>query len=66
MEMKTVYLNWRGPCGLETVDEFAPGVGVSAERRAFREHVRVMVREYRLAGMNVYTSRRPCRAWASR
>jgi len=59
-----IYLNWKGPKGLETVDEFAREPGQSLAE--FRGEVRRMVREYRLAGMGVYPSRRPCRAWAAR
>ena len=57
----TVFLNWRGPAGRETVDEFSPEPG--QDRRAFRRYVRDMVAEYHLAGMAVYPSSRPCRGW---
>lgn len=60
-ESKPVFLNWRGPAGLETVDEFRRDSGQSA--REFRAHVADMVAEYRMAGMDVYQSSRPCRSW---
>ena len=57
----TVYLNWKGPTGLETVDEFSPEPGQPMS--AFRKYVREMVSEYHICGMAVYRSRRPCRDW---
>ena len=59
--MKKVFLNWRGPQGVETVDEFAPEDGQTWNQ--FRAYVRAMVREYHLAGMAVYRSSRACRSW---
>lgn len=59
--MATVYLNWKGPSGRETVDEFAPEPGQSA--KDFRKYVADMCREYAMAGMNVYQSSRPCANW---
>ena len=60
-DAKPVFLNWRGPDGLETVDEFTREPGQTA--RDFRAYVADMVREYHRAGMAVYTSTRPCRDW---
>ena len=57
----TVYLNWKGPQGVETVDEFSPEPGQS--HREFRAYVREMVSEYHVAGMAVYRSSRPCANW---
>ena len=57
----TVYLNMTSPQGRETVDEFSPEPGQSL--REFFAYVRTMIAEYRLAGMNVYRSSRPCKAW---
>jgi hypothetical protein len=62
--MKTVYLNWQGPAGRETVDEFSPEPGQDA--RAFRAYVREMVRNYHESGIAVYRSSRACRAWRDR
>jgi len=57
----TVYLNWNGPQGRETVDEFSPEPGQTV--REFRAYVAAMVAEYNLAGMAVYRSSRPRRGW---
>ena len=57
----TVYLNWKGPQGRETVDEFSPEEGQTPQE--FRAYVRAMVSEYHLAGMAVYRSSRPCNGW---
>ena len=57
----TVYINWRGPQGRETVDEFTKQPGQTFA--AFRAYVREMIREYALAGMNVYRSSRCCKGW---
>lgn len=59
---KTVYLNWRGPRGVETVDEFTPGADAPIGKK-FRAYVSKMMSEYATAGMNVYRSSRPCRSW---
>lgn len=56
-----VYLNWQGPQGRETVDEFERQPGQS--RREFRAYVRQMVAEYHQNGMAVYSSSRPCKNW---
>ena len=61
--MKTVYLNWQGPQGKETVDEFTPGQDAPADRKEFRRYVREMQAEYSMAGMNTYQSSRPCKGW---
>lgn len=59
--MKTVFLNWRGQQGRETVDEFTQEPGQTW--REFRAYVREMVSEYHMAGMDVYTSSRCCANW---
>ena len=56
-----VYLNMRTNYGRETVDEFEQEQGQSW--RDFRKYVREMVREYHIAGIPVYESRRPCANW---
>lgn len=58
---KPVFLNWKGPQGRETVDEFDPEPGQTP--KDFRRYVRDMVREYHLAGMAVYQSSRACANW---
>jgi hypothetical protein len=59
--MTPTYLNWRGPCGRETVDEFTREPDQTWKE--FRKYVRAMVAEYHMAGMAVYTSSRPCKGW---
>lgn len=59
-----IYLNWKGPQGRETVDELDPHHFPT--RKAFREEVSRMIGEYRMSGMNVYSSSRPCRDWNDR
>ena len=61
--MTTVYLNWNGPDGRETVDQFTPGQDAPQGWREFKAYVRQMCAEYAAAGMNVYQSRRPCKGW---
>lgn len=60
---KPIYLNWKGPQGKETVDEFTPGKDAPADRKEFRKYVRNMQAEYSLAGMNTHQSSRPCKGW---
>jgi hypothetical protein len=62
--MKTVYINFKGSYGIETVDEFTPELGQSWLE--FNRYVNEMLREYRMSGMNVYRSSRPTRDWANR
>ena len=58
---KPVYLNMRGTDGVETVDEFTREPNQSP--REFNIYVRKMTNEYRIAGMNVYTSSRCTKYW---
>lgn len=59
------FLNWRGPAGRETVDELRredfPAGRDGA--KAFRKELARLCREYALAGMAVYPSRRACAGW---
>lgn len=58
--MKT-FLNWHGPRGKETVDEFnSEDYQQFAE---FRKQVLYAIREYRISEMNVYESSRKCKNW---
>ena len=57
----TIYLNWKGPQGRETLDEFTRETGQT--QRDFMIYVRKMIDEYRTAGMNVYRSSRCCANW---
>jgi hypothetical protein len=62
--MKTIYINFKGSCGIETVDEFT--IEPAQSWLAFNRYVNEMIREYRMSGMNVYRSSRPTRDWANR
>ena len=61
MKNKTVYLNWQGPKGKETIDAFSPEPNQTS--KDFRKYVREMANEYTMAGMAVYQSSRPCANW---
>ena len=63
---RPVYLNLRGPYGVETVDEFTQGEDAPEDRKAFRQHIREMVANYHQCGQPVYTSSRSTRDWAQR
>lgn len=62
--MKTIYLNLKSSYGTETVDEFSRVENQSPKE--FRQYVNEMVREYHLAGMNVYKSSRCTNDWKNR
>lgn len=62
--MKPVYLNLRTSQGVETVDEFIREKGQSLIE--FRKYVTQMVKEYHIAGMNVYRSSRCTKDWSSK
>lgn len=54
--MKTVYLNFRGPCGVETIGEVR-----RQDFNSFSEFQKEIIRlkqEYNLSGFSVYTSQR--------
>jgi hypothetical protein len=59
--MKPIYLNMRTSQGVETVDEFTREAGQSPIE--FRQYVNKMVKEYHMAGMNVYKSSRCTKDW---
>lgn len=61
--MKTIYLNWKGPQGRETVDELDHSLDYWPTPRAMRAEARRLCSEYAMAGMDVYTSSRPCANW---
>jgi hypothetical protein len=63
---KPVYLNLRGPYGVETVDEFTRGEDAPENPREFRAYVREMVSNYHQSRMPVYTSSRCTREWSQR
>ena len=58
--MKT-FLNLKTSQGRETVDEFERKEGQSM--REYLAYVREMVKEYQIAGMEVYRSSRCCANW---
>jgi hypothetical protein len=62
--MKAVYFNIKTGCGIETVDS------AHAEdwptRKEFKKEIRSMLENYHLAGMGVYLSQRPTKAWKNR
>ena len=57
----TIYLNWKTPNGIETIDEFTKKPGQS--HKEFKAYVAEMMREYHLARIAVYQSSRPCKDW---
>ncbi len=59
---RTVYLNFKGAQGRETVDELSQ-VGSLASAKEFRKELNRLMSEYELAGMPVYSSNRPCQNW---
>lgn len=59
--MNTTYLNMRTSQGVETVDEFTKETTQSPKE--FRQYVNSMVKEYQIAGMNVYRSSRCTNDW---
>jgi hypothetical protein len=56
-----VYLNMKTVYGVETVDEL--NRKDFASFREFREEARRLVKEYQIAGMNVYRSQRCTKEW---
>lgn len=60
----TRYVNFRGSQGVETVDEFSQEKGQNL--REFFKYLREMVSEYRLAGLDVYSSTRCTKEWKNR
>jgi len=61
-ETRTVYFNWNGPAGRETVDELSR---VDFDQDAtFRAEIKRLKAEYSLAGMDVYISTRACANWS--
>lgn len=64
MKNKTLYLNWNGEQGLETIEEITQEKGQS--RREFMDCVRQLKNEYNLMGMYPYISSRACKDWNNR
>lgn len=57
------YINMRSQYGVETVDELNSTDFESY--KAFRVELRRLIGEYRLAGMDVYSSQRACKDWTN-
>ena len=62
--MNTTYLNMLTSQGVETVDEFTKES--TQTPKEFRQYVNSMVKEYQLAGMNVYKSSRCTKDWKNK
>jgi hypothetical protein len=62
--MKTIYLNMKTTSGVETVDELTREEGQNPID--FRKYVNQMVKEYQLAGMQVYKSTRSTNDWKNK
>lgn len=62
--MKTIYLNIRNSQGVETVDEFTKEE--SQKIKEFKLYVNSMIKEYQIAGMNVYKSSRSTKEWKNK
>lgn len=60
----TVYLNMKTQQGVETIDQFTKEE--TQTPRQFREYVRKMIKEYIIAGMGVYESRKCTKEWANK
>jgi hypothetical protein len=61
--MATIYLNWKGPQGRETVDEFTRDPAQTPKE--FRAYVREMVSNYHDSKIAVYPSSRHCSNWSA-
>lgn len=64
MKNSTTYFNIKTSYGVETVDELSSEEFASP--KDYREERKRLVKEYRLAGMAVYTSSRCTKDWAAR
>ena len=59
--MTVTYLNMKTAHGTETVDEIRRDDFASF--KTYHAEVKRLTNEYRMAGMDVYTSTRPCKEW---
>lgn len=62
MKNKTLYLNWNGEDGKETLEEITKQVGQS--HGDFMDYVRQLKNEYDQIGINPYISTRCCKGWS--
>jgi hypothetical protein len=65
MKVFTVYINWRGPAGRETIDQVDQDEKYFTSRAAVRREARRLLGEYALCGMaGAYLSSRSCANWS--
>lgn len=55
------YINFKSSYGVETVDELS--LADFDNYKAFRKELSRLVSEYRMSGMDVYTSQRADKTW---
>ena len=61
---KSVFINWKGGCGRETIDEVRSEDFPELSLREFRAECRRLIAEYALCGMGgAYISSRCCSNW---
>ncbi len=63
MKESITYFNLKTPQGTETVDEIS--TKDFDNYYILNREIRRLTEEYALAGMNVYTSQRACKAWTN-
>jgi hypothetical protein len=56
-----IYINTKTTYGIETVDQLDKTDFISFME--FRREVKRLLNEYKILGMNVYKSQRPCKDW---
>lgn len=61
---RTIFLNIKTKSGVETVDEFTQEEGQTYFD--FVKYVKSMIKECRIAGINVYSSSRPTNSWKNK
>jgi hypothetical protein len=59
--MKTIYFNFRGSYGVETVDQICKDD--FTDSKEYKKELRNMLSGYHEAGMNVYLSQRCTKDW---
>lgn len=61
--MKPIYINWKGPCGRETIDCVDVQPEYWPTQKAMRREAYRLVSEYHMCGQAAYVSTRPCANW---
>ena len=56
-----IYFNLKTKCGTETIDEL--NKEDFKTYKEFRNEVKRLLKEYRIAGIPTYTSQRACKGW---